>query len=574
MASSIGRLALARGFRGWSPAWIGPDLVAGVTLAAIAIPAQMATARLAGLPPQTGFLAFLGASLAFAIFGSSRYLSSGADTTITPIFAGALASLAAVGSSHYAALAAGLALLTGALVAIAGRARMGWVGSLLSAPVMTGFLAGISIHILASQAPSALGLPAPAGGILQVLLRLAAEAPKANGYDLAIAIAVLAVIAGLERVNRRIPGALVALAGATGVTIGLDLQARGVARLGALAGEPPHLALPNLPPQDWLHLLPLALLVASVVMVQTAAVSHAFAPEDEDADVNGDFFGLGAGNIFAGLIGGLPVNASPPVTAMVAESGARSQAAGLMAAVIVGALLVFGMGLLVNVPTAALAGVLLSVAARLVHVGDIRRIWQQSPAEFVLVLATAAAIVVLPIEWGVAIGVGLSILHGVWSGTRVRVQPMSRAPGTTVWWPDPEAPVIQGERLAEVQVLAFPAPLTFLVADAFSREFLAAVDAEGGHARLAVLEAAGMVMIDYTAARALSHVVRECRGSGCDFALARLESPAAQAALTRLGLRALIGDDHIFESVAEAIDALAPDAKLAGGAKNSSIGIF
>jgi MFS superfamily sulfate permease-like transporter len=566
VAKGIGRLAIGRGFRGWTPVALGPDLIAGLSLAAIAIPAQMATARLAGLPPQTGFLAFVGANLGFAIFGSSRYLSSGADTTITPIFAGVLASLAMAGSPHYAALAMALALLTGALVAIAGVARMGWIGDLLSAPVMTGFLAGISVHILASQAPTVLGLPPPTGGILQTFLKLAAAAPQANGYDVAIAVAVLAVIVGVERVSRRIPGALIAIVAAIAATIVFHLQAQGVARLGALASRPPHLAFPELAATEWLHLLPLAFLVAAVVMVQTAAVSRAFVQGDEDADVDRDFIGLGAGNVIAGLVGGLPVDASPPVTAMVAESGARSQGAGLTATAIMAGLLIFGMGLLQDVPTAALAGVLLSVAARLVDIKEMRRILQQSPAEFALVLATTAAIVVLPIEWGVASGVGLSILHGAWSAARVPVRPMSRLPGTTIWWPDAPGRAPRGERLADVQVLAFAAPLTFLAAEAFAREFLAAVDAGAGESRpcLVVLEAAGMVMIDYTAAKALARVVRECRASGCDFALARLESPAAQAALERLGLADLIGTDHIFQSVAAAIAALAPRSGSVG----------
>lgn len=561
MAKGIARSVIGRGLRGWRAAWLGPDLLAGISLAAIAIPAQMATARLAGLPPQAGFLAFLGASLGFVLFGASRYLSSGADTTITPIFAGALASLGAAGSPHYAALAVALALLTGVLVAIAGRARMGWIGDLLSAPVMAGFLAGISVHILASQAPAALGLPAPPGGILRVLATLATAAPRANAYDLAIAVAVLAISLGVEELSSRIPGALIAIVAATGATVAFHLQTRGVARLGDLASQPPHLAFPALAPEDWLHLLPLAFLVASVVMVQTAAVSRAFVQGDEDPDVNRDFIGVGAGNLIASLLGGLPVNASPPVTAMVAQSGARSQAATLTAAAIIAALLVFGMGLLRDVPAAALAGVLLSVAARLVHVGEMRRILQKSPAEFGLVLVTTAAIVVLPIEWGVASGVALSILNGVWSVARVRVRPMSRLPGTTVWWADGQGSGASGERMPGVRVLAYPAPLTFLVAEPFAHEFLAAAAPGAGDTRLVILEAAGIVMIDYTAAAALGRVVRECRAAGCDFALARLESPDAQAALERLGLEALIGKDHIFQSVAAAIAALAPDAR-------------
>jgi sulfate permease, SulP family len=570
VANSIGRFAVGYGFRGWTSSGLGPDLIAGLTLAGIAIPGQIATARLAGLSPQDGFLAFIAGGVAFALFGASRFLSSGADSTIAPIFAGSLAAFAAAGSPHYAAAAAALAVLVGAVVAVAGLARMGWVGDLLSTPVMSGFLAGISVHILASQAPVALGLAPGAEGTLPRLIAIAANLPRANPFDAAIAAGVLAAIAVLERVSRRIPGALLAVGAATLLSVSLGLEARGVAPLGVLSQGVPRIGLPALGPVEWLRLVPLAVLVAAVVMVQTAAVSRGFESDGDDPDVNRDFVGVGAGNLLAGLVGAFPVNASPPNTAIVQEGGGHSQLAGLIAVAIVALLLVFGLRLLAGIPTAALAGVLLFVAARLVRVAEMKRILRESPAEFVLVLATIAAIVVLPIEWGVASGVALSILHGVWSGTRVKVQPMSRQPGTTVWWPDGQARGARGERLEGVQVLAFPAPLTFLVADSFGREFLTAADHEGAGAQLVVLEAAGMVMIDYTAARALARVIRECRAAGGEFALARLEAPAAQAALERLGLAALIGEDHIFESVAEAIAALAPDARVRPATETSA----
>jgi sulfate permease, SulP family len=561
VANSMGRFAIARGFRGWTPAWLGPDLIAGITLAGIAIPGQMATARLAGLPPQTGFLAFIAGGVAFALFGANRFLSSAADSTIAPIFAGALTAFAAAGSPHYAVAALALALLVGAVVTAAGIARMGWVGDLLSAPVMAGFLAGISVHILASQVPAALGLAPGGEGTLPTLIAIAASLPRANPFDAAIATGVLAVIAVLERVSRRIPGSLLAVGVATLLSVSLRLQARGVASLGNLSLGALHIGFPTLEPAEWLHLIPVALLVAAVVMVQTAAVSRGFESDGDDPDVNRDFVGVGAGNLLAGLVGAFSVDASPPSTAIVQESGGRSQMAGLIAVAIVALLMAFGLRLLADIPTAALAGVLLFLAARLVRLTEMRRILKESPAEFGLVLATTAAIVAFPIEWGVAAGIALSILHGVWSGTRVKVRPMSRVPGTTVWWPDGGTHSVHGERLEGVHVLAFPAPLTFLVAGSFARQFLAAANLAGGRARLVVLEAAGLVMIDYTAATAVSRIVRACRAAGCDFALARLESLAAQDALERLGLKDLIGEDHIFQTVAGAIAALAPDAR-------------
>jgi MFS superfamily sulfate permease-like transporter len=532
------------------------DILGGVTLAAVAVPEQMATARLAGLPPQAGFLAFIAGSLAFAVLGSSRRLSSGADSTIAPIFAGALATMAVADSPSYAALAGGLAILTGLIVFLAGVFRMGWIGNLLSIPVMNGFLAGIAVHIIVSQAPAALGVADPGGALPQRILALVALAPGANLACVAIAAGVLAVTAAAHRFSPRIPGALVAVALAAGMVAALHLEGRGIARVGAVSGAFAGLSWPAMDLGKYLRIAPLALLVALVIMVQTATTTRAFPGPDEQPDADRDFIGVGAGGILAGILGAFPINASPPRTTIVAESGARTQLAVVVAAAIMIAVLAWAGGLLALIPKAALAGVLLFVAVRLVRVDQIAAIVRASPAGSMLVLATAAGIVVLPIEGGVAAGVGLSILNGLWASARVRVQPLHRIPGSTVWWPvkggaDPGPPSEPG-----VAVLAFAAPLTFLNAEGFARQFLQAVRPGRSPARVAVLEAAGMVEIDFTGAQALARVVATCRKSNVTFAVARLESVAAQEAFARLGLRDLIGPDHIFESVAEALAAL------------------
>ena len=547
---------LLRGFAGLRPGAAAVDVLAGLTLAAIAVPEQIATARLAGLPPQTGFFAFIAGSVAFALLGSSRRLSAGADSTITPIFAGALAVLAVTGSPRYAALAAGLAILTGLTVVLAGVFRLGWIGNLLSIPVLTGFLTGIAVHIVVSQAPAALGVADPGGALPQRILALAALTPRANLACLAIATGVLAVIAAAHRVSARIPGPLVAVALATGAAGVFGLERHGVALLGTVSGALPRPSWPTLDGADYLRLVPLTLLVALVVMVQTAATTRSFPLPDERPDADRDFIGLGAGGVLAGLLGAFPVNASPPRTAIVAESGGRTQFTGLVAAAIMIAVLMWAGGLLGLVPRAALAGVLLFVAARLIRVGQIIAVVRASPPESLLILATAAAIVALPIEWGVATGVGLSLLNGLWASARIRVQPMRAIPGSTIWWPatagaGPVTPSNPG-----VAVLAFAAPLTFLNADAFARGFIDATRPGQGVVRLAILEAAGMVEIDFTGAQALAEVVRACREAGVTFAVARLESVMAQEAFARLGLRDLIGPDHMFESVADAVATL------------------
>jgi SulP family sulfate permease len=536
--------------------FLSRDLFAGLTLAAIVIPEQMATARLGGFAPQIGFFAFVAGSLAFAVFGSNRFLSSGADSTITPIFAGGLAALAATGSPDYLTLAAALALMVGLMLAAAGIFRMGWIADLLSIPVTVGFLAGISAHIVISQLPVILGLPAPEGAMLTRVATLAGHLGDANGFTLVIGLGVLAIIVMSEEIDARIPGALIGLALASAAVILLQLESRGVSVLGAISVSMPALAVPVISAGRLAGLLSLSLIISVVIMVQTAATTRSFPTDpNEPPDVDRDFVGVGIGSIVAGLIGAFPVNASPPRTAVVVETGGRSQLAGLAAVAIVIALLAFGTSLLHRIPNAALGGVLLFVALRIIRLRQIVAICRQSLGEFLLILLTAAGIIVLPIEQGVGLGIALSLLHGIWSTTRARVQVFERVPGTSIWWPS--SANLPGEQEPGVVVAGFQAPLSFLNAYHFRRDILAALKSAPAKVRLLVLEATGIVEIDFTAAQILTDIIRQCHADDIDFAIARLESLRAQDAIARFGIEALLGPDRQFHSVEEAVRARA-----------------
>jgi sulfate permease, SulP family len=543
-----------RSLNGYRLQFLARDLFAGLTLAAIAIPEQMATARLGGFTPQFGFFAFVAGSLAFAAFGSNRFLSSGADSTITPIFAGGLAALVSAGSPDYHTLAAALALMVGLFLVAAGIFRLGWIADLLSIPVTIGFLVGISAHILISQLPVILGLPSPQGPMLQRLATLAEHIGQANKFTLVIGLGVLAIIALSEQIDARIPGALIGLALASAAVVLLRLESRGVSVLGTVSVNMPAFAVPVVSTGQLASLLSLSLIVSIIVMVQSAATTRSF-PSDphEPPDVDRDFVGVGAGSVLSGLIGSFPVDASPPRTAVVSETGGRSQLAGIAAVAIVVMLLAFGASLLHQIPNAALGGVLLFVALRIIRFGQIATIYRQSPGEFLLILLTAAAIIVLPIEQGVGLGIALSLLHGIWSTTRARVQIFERVPGTAIWWPS--SPSFPGEREPGIIVAGFQAPLSFLNAYHFRQDILAAVKASPQKVRMLVLEATGIVEIDFTAAQVLVGVIRRCHAEGIDFAIARLESLRAQQAMVRFGIEQLIGPDHQFRSVEEAIRA-------------------
>jgi SulP family sulfate permease len=539
-----------RSLASFRPSELPNDLIAGLTLAAIAIPEQMATSRLGGFPPQIGFFAFIAGSLGFAMLGANRFLSCGADSTITPIFAGGLALMATSGSPDYQLLAVALALEVGVLLVAGSLFRMGWIANLLSTPVMVGFLAGIAVHIMVSQLPGILGLESPDGPMLYRIAVLLQHLGDANIYTICIGLGVLALIAGSEAVSARIPGALIGLIVTTLAVLWGELERKGVNVVGVVPGTLPAPSFPDLAPERWVRLLPLCLLIALVVMVQTAATTRSF-PSDPDRppDVDRDFLGAGAGSILSGLFGAFPVNASPPRTGIVAETGGRTQASGLFAAAIVLALLAFGATLLRHVPDAALGGVLLFVALRIIRTRQILAVYRQSPAEFLLIAATAAAIIVMPIEQGVAIGVALSLLHGIWTNTRARLVEFTHVPGTTIWWPAHAHAA--GERLPDVTVVGLPAPLSFLNIAHFRSDMLGVI--RTARPKLLVLEASGVLEIDFTAAQMLLDLFRECRADGVTLAIARLESTRAQEAFERFNLYDALPREHVFLSVDAAV---------------------
>jgi MFS superfamily sulfate permease-like transporter len=391
--------------------------------------------------------------------------------------------------------------------------------------------------------------------MLQKLVTLVEHLGQTNPYTLVIGLGVLAIITLSEKIDARIPGALIGLALASAAVVMLALESRGVSVLGAVTVTMPAVAIPVVSASKLTSLLSLSLIISIVVMVQTAATTRSFLSNpNEPPDVDRDFVGVGTGSILSGLIGAFPVNASPPRTAVVSETGGQSQLACLAAVAIVILLLLFGASLLRQIPNAALGGVLLFVALRIIRVGQIVTIFRQSLGEFLLIVLTAVGIILLPIEQGVGIGIALSLLHGIWSTTQARVQAFERVPGTSIWWPS--SPNLAGEQEPGIIVAGFQAPLSFLNAYHFRRDILAALQSSPQKARLLVLEATGIVEIDFTAAQVMTDLIRRCHSDGVDFAVARLESVRALEAMDRFGICKLLGTDHIFQSVDEAIKAL------------------
>jgi MFS superfamily sulfate permease-like transporter len=525
-------------------------------LAAIALPEQLATAKLAGFPPEVGLYAFAAGTLAFAVVGRNRFVSVGADSTTAPIFAASLGALAAVGGAAYHGLAALLALCVGAILLTVGIARAGWIADLLSVPVTTGILAGISFHIIIGQLPSLLGITSPAGPLLRQLIDIAARAGSTNPYTCALGIAVLSVTLAAARVSERIPGALIGLIGAGLAVAGFDLRARGVAVLGSLSIALPPLRLPQVPElSQLLAIAPLGLVVAAVCTLQTSVVVRSF-PSDPDAadDVSSDFVAIGLGSILAGLYGAFPVNSSPPRTAVVQGAGGHSQLSGLLAVAVVAVIVAFFARLAAYVPQAALAGVLTFVGLRIFRLRDMLKIARYSGREINFVIAGALLVIVLPIQTGMLLAIMLSLAHGVYLVMWPPATQLFQVRGTTVWWPPTgEHEVVE---VPGIVVFAPSAPVNFTNADFIRRRLLAVVAHARPPVKLLVIEASAMTDVDYTGSQMLQATIGELRSRQTDVALARLIGPHAQAAAARSGLIAKLGNDHVFLSVQEAIQAL------------------
>jgi high affinity sulfate transporter 1 len=542
---------------GYRRSWAVPDLIAALTLLVIAVPEQLATSRLAGMPPITGFYAFVAGTVVFAMLGSNPQMSVGADSTIAPLFAVGIAHLAPAGSPNYIDLVGILAVMVGAIVALVSILRLGWIAEFLSTPIITGFLAGVAIIIVVHQLPDLFGLPSVSGTTLHRIEVIVSELGSTNGWTLGIGLAVLTIVVGAERIDRRLPGALVGLVGSTLLVGALGLQAHGVATLGPLAHGAPQLGLHGLSWSVVRKVAPVAGVVALLVVSQSAATTRAFADQGGyQVDVGRDFLGVGAANIAAGLFGSFPVNASPARTAAVASASGRTQASGLMAAVAV-VLLVPASGILRDVPLATLAAVLIYIATRIFHLHVLRSIAQFDRVEFGLTVVTLLVVAFVGVEQGIATAVALAILDRTRLSARPQLHVLGRIPGTTSW--APLSADKRAEQLPGVLVVLFATPLWYANAVHFQAEIQAAEARAIGTPRLVVLDALGMSDIDYTGSRTFRAVVDDLDRRHIQFAMARAGQHARES-LRRSGLMERIGQDHLFPSADAAVTSLFPDS--------------
>lgn len=563
---------LAPSLKGYQRAWLGADALAAVTLLVIAVPEQLATSRLAGMPPITGLYAFIAGSIVFALLGANPRISVGGDSTIAPLFAAGIGVFAVTGSARYGDLVGILAVMAGAIVAAVWLLRLGWIAEFLSAPIITGFLAGIGVVIVVHQLPDLLGVIGGGSSTLGRLKHVVDQLGGTCGWTVAIGLGVFVLVTVSERLSKRVPAALVALVASTALVAILGLQHHGVAILGHVASGAPRLGLRGLSMHALGQVAPVAAIVALVIVTQSAATARAFEPPGATAaerDVGRDLLAVGMGNVVAGIVGAFPVNASPPRTAAVTEAGGRTQLTSIFAALAVAAL-VPAAGLLRDVPVAALSGVLLFIATRVIHVAELRAVARFDRVEFALALITLVTVALLGVEQGIGVAVALAILDRTRLSARPRLHVLGRIPGTTSWAPlavggtgtdagaradagAPAAPVA----VPGIAVVLFATPLWYANASHFQdqlRDVLA--NAGRGAIHGMVLDALGMSDIDYTGVMALGEALDELDRAGVAFAIARAGARVHDE-LVRAGLTpSRIPEDRFFPDVDAAVAAL------------------
>jgi sulfate permease, SulP family len=525
------------------------EVVAGITLLAIAIPEQLATSQLAGVAAFSAMVAFIAATLAFTFVGSNPVMSIGADSTIAPLFAVALLRLAAPNSGQYFTLVAMAAILTGVLVGAVGLLKLGWLADFLSLPIITGFMSGIGVIIVIHQLPHLLGV---AGGGESAASRLSAifhQLSHVSGWSLGIGLGTLVVMIVGERLNPRLPMALVAVLGSSLLAWALSLSHHGVAQLGAVVAGGPVWRVRGLSTHDWGAIVVTSLTLAIVVISQSAATSRVSADEIGVADdLDRDFIGVGAANVVAGLLGTFPVDASPARTSVASLAGGRTKLVGLVAGV--GALCLSPLaGIAHAIPLAALAGVLLFVAGRLIKIGQFRAIWHVNPAEFAVAIVSLLGVLVLGVELGLGVAVGLAILVRTWRSARPRMMELGRRVDTTSWEP---VSVKGVARRSHILVVLYDEALYFANAGVFRRE-LHAFLAHHPNTTHVVIDAVAMVDLDFTGLVTLGEVVDDLGHDGIDVVVARA-SDHVRARLQRSTdpvVRAL----RLFDSVDAAVNA-------------------
>jgi sulfate permease, SulP family len=550
--SPTARFGVFQSLRPITRAGVVRDAVAGFQLAAMNIPQVLGYTKIAGTPIITGFYTLLLPLIAFAAFGSSRYLVVAADSATAAILAGGLASLAPLGSERYVALASLVALLTAGLLLLARLLKLGFVADFLSQTVLLGFLTGVGFQVGIAVTGEMLGIDVHARRTVFQLAEVVRGLGHVHEPTLYISVTALAVIFALRHFAPKIPGPLIAVAGAIAASAQFNLAGRGVDTIGPVAGGLPHLRIPALEWREVELMIPLAFSCLVMIVAQSAATARVYAMRHNQAlDEDADLVGLSAANLAAGLTGTFVVNGSPTQTAMVESSGARSQLAQVVTAVMVGLVLLFLTGPLQYLPRCVLGAIVFVIAVRLIDLRGLWKIQRESPGEFLVAVITAAVVVLQGVEQGIVLAMVVSLL---------RVVHHTYRPHTGVlvmnekgYWQT--LPAVYGT-VSEpgMAIYRFGAPLFYANASLFSEEALRLAGPTPSRLRWLIIDSEAITNVDYSAAGVMRDLYRHLAARGVVLVFARVH-PVLQADLDRHHITETVGREHLFPRLHDALAA-------------------
>jgi sulfate permease, SulP family len=528
------------------------ELIAGLTLAALAIPEVMGYTKISGTPVITGLYTILIPMALFALFGSSRHLVVGADSATAAILAAGLVGLAATGSDEYVALAAVLALMAAAFLLLARVIGLGFMADFLSRTVLIGFLTGVGIQVALGEISGMLGLKGGGHGTLQKIWSDIQQIDQVNFYALVITLSVLVVIIGSKKLSKKIPGALIAVIGAITASWALGLGSH-VHVLGEVPSGLPHIGLPQV---EWSwgligKLVPVAFAMFVVILAQSAATSRAYAARyNERFSEDTDLVGLGLANIGAGLSGTFVVNGSPTKTQMIDSAGGRSQLSLLFTTAIVLLVLLFLTAPLAYMPEAVLSAIVFLVGVDLLDIKGMHRIFAQRRSEFWVALITALMVVFVGVEQGILLAIALSLIDHTRRGYRPK-NALLMPDESGVWKVQPVTSQVQAE--PGLIIYRFTHSMYYANSQQLSEEVTRLANNAQPPLRWFCVDASAVDDVDYSAAETLRALHALLQEKGIRLVVAQvMEDVTAQS---RYNLSQLFGNDAFFDTLDDMLEA-------------------
>jgi high affinity sulfate transporter 1 len=532
--------------------WLGHDIVAGLVLTTMLVPVGIAYAVASGVSGIYGLYATIVPLLAYALFGPSRILVLGPDSSLAAVILAVILPLSG-GDPHRAiALAGMMAIVSGTVCILAGLARLGFITELLSKPIRYGYMNGIALTVLISQLPKLFGFKIESDGPLRNIWAIASAVMegKTNWITFMIGAATLVVILALKN-YKRVPGILIAVAAATLVVGMLDLAARGVAVLGTLPQGLPSLVIPWISRADIVPVLIGGFAVALVSFADTSVLSRVYAAKTQTyVDPNQEMVGLGVANLAGGFFQGFPISSSSSRTPVAEAAGAKTQLAGVVGALAVALLLVVEPDLLKNLPTSALAAVVIASAIGLFEITDLRRIYRIQRWEFWLSIACTAGVAVFGAIEGIGLAIVIAVIEFLWDGWRPYSTVLGRAEGVEGYHDItryPDAQLISG-----LVLFRWDSPLFFANAELFHDRVLEAVATSPTPVRWLVVAAEPVTSVDVTSADMLAELDETLHASGIKLCVAEMKDPVKDK-MKRFGLFARLGETAFFPTIDTAV---------------------